>query len=177
MTLTLITAGEWQSHPLLMDYRTEWLSGALIERATWRPSAPEQRMEGVVTASVGHIWFRFWLVEIEQVIEKYFDSARRLIGYHIPICAAWRRRDAQFLAPHLLLSLWLTPGGRLTVLHEAEFEAAAKAGALTPVEVEQAEQRIREITAGIALKRFPPGLVKTLMLEQKNAVMERGGVG
>lgn len=162
--LILLTSGDWRQSPHMSDYRSEWLSGMLVERATWLPGAPTQKIGAVVIASAGYTWFRFWLQEIEQVVEKYFDADLHPIGVFVPICAGWRRRDVRVVAPSLYLGLWIEPSGRVTVLNEKTFDAAAHSGELTPIEVEHAEHRIRELTTGILQKRFPPGLVKNLTL-------------
>ena len=31
-----LTNGGWQSHPEMTDYRAEWLSSLLVERANWK---------------------------------------------------------------------------------------------------------------------------------------------
>ena len=160
----MLASGDWRQSPHMTDYRSEWLSGVLVERATWLPTAPLQRIGGTITAAAGYIWFRFWVQEIEQVIEKYFDAGLKPVGIFAPICSNWRRRDARVIAPSLYLGLWLDVGGRVTVLNEKLFDDAARVGDLTPVEVEHAEHRIRELTTGIIQKRFPPGLVKNLAL-------------
>lgn len=163
--LVMIASGEWQRSPTMSDYRVEWISGMLVERATWKPEAAEIRIGRTVVAAPGHIWFRFWLQETEQVVEKYFNDARTAVGIYVPITAGWRRRDTRMLAPSLYLGLWLDAGGRLTVFNERLFDDAAKAGDLTPLEVEQAEQRIRTLTAAINQKKFPPAVIKNLQLE------------
>ncbi len=162
--LSLLASGDWRQSPYMTDYRSEWLSGVLVERATWLPTAPTQKIGATTTAAAGFIWFRFWVQEIEQVIEKYFDASLKAVGIFAPICANWRRRDARVIAPSLFLGLWIDANGRVTVLNEKIFDEAARAGELTPVEVEHAEHRIRELTTGVIQKRFPPGLVKNLSL-------------
>lgn len=163
--LTLITSGEWQKSPYMTDFRSEWLSGVLVERAMWQPDAPIQRIGATITAAPGHVWFRFWLQEIEQVVEKYFDVNQNSVGILAPICANWRRRDARLVAPSMLLGLWIDKPGRVTVLNEELFDHAAQQGDLTPVEVEHAEQRIRELTTAVNQKRFPPAIVKNLTID------------
>lgn len=51
-----------------------------------------------------------------------------------------------------------------TVFHEAEFDQAVVAGTITPVEAEQAELRIRELTLAVAQKRFPPAMVRNFTI-------------
>lgn len=168
--LTFISSGAWQNVPDMTDYRTEWLTGMLVERATWLPGAPEQRIGNTVVGGPGFVWFRFWLQESEQIVEKYFDTAKKAVGYYAPICASWRRRETRLIAPSLLLGLWLDGAGRLTVLFEDLFDKAAHSGDLTPVEVEHAEHRIRELTFAINRKKWPPAMVKTLELSGTTAV-------
>ncbi len=170
--LTFISSGAWQNVPDMTDYRTEWLTGMLVERATWQAAAPEQRIGNTVVGAPGYVWFRFWLQESEQIVEKYFDPARKAVGYYAPICASWRRRDTRLIAPSLLLGLWLDNKDRLTVMFEDLFDTAALSGDLTPVEVEHAEHRIRELNFAINRKKWPPAMVKTLQLNDAGAAVE-----
>jgi hypothetical protein len=107
---------------------------------------------------------RFWLLDGEEPIEKYFDTDRRAIGFFMPVCMPVQRRGAGFVARTLLLGLWLQSNGRLTVLGEPAFDAAVSAGELAPVEVEHAEFRIRTLTLEINQKRYPPGMVRSFAL-------------
>jgi hypothetical protein len=159
--LAQITSGEWQSSPLMTDYRAELFDKMFVERATWLPSAPLQRVGDTVVAAPGYIWVRFWLLEGEEPIEKYFDPERNTIGFYLPLCMPVQRRGVGFFAHTLLLSLWLHQTGRLTVLGETAFDAAVAAGDLAPVEIEHAEYRIRTLTFEINQKRYPPGMVRT----------------
>jgi predicted RNA-binding protein associated with RNAse of E/G family len=162
--LNFISSGAWQNVPDMTDYRTEWLTGMLVERATWSPSAPVQRIGSTIVGAPGYVWFRFWLQEQEQVVEKYFDTDKQTVGFYAPICASWRRRDTRIVAPSLMLGLWLEGQGRVTVMYEDAFDQAAHNGDLTPIEVEHAEQRIRELTLAIHRQKWPPAMVKTLEL-------------
>jgi len=162
--LTFISSGAWQNVPDMTDYRSEWLTGMLVERATWMPGAPEQRVGNLVVGAPGYVWFRFWLQESEQIVEKYFDTEKNTVGYYAPICASWRRRETRLIAPSLILGLWLQQSGRLTVMFEDLFDRAAHNGDLTPIEVEQAEQRVRELTLNIHRQKWPPAMVKGLEL-------------
>ncbi len=162
--LNFISSGAWQSVPDMTDYRTEWLTGMLVERATWMPGAPVQRIGSTVVGAPGFVWFRFWLQEQEQIVEKYFDAEKQAVGFYAPISAGWRRRDTRIVAPSLILGLWLDGRGRVTVMFEDAFDRAAHNGDMTPIEVEQAEQRIRELTLGVNRQKWPPAMVKSLEL-------------
>ena len=125
-----LVSGEWQETAHLTDYRVEWLSNMMVERATWDTTAPTHQIGGQVIASPGYIWLRFWLLEQEVVLEKYFDLQRQAIGYYLPICLPVQRRSNHRQALSLYLALWLTPDGRVTVLHEERFDEAAAMGEL-----------------------------------------------
>lgn len=175
--LTYISSGAWQSVPDMTDYRTEWLTGMLVERATWLPGAPEQRIGNTTVGAPGFVWFRFWLQETEQIVEKYFDTDKKAVGYYAPICAAWRRRETRLIAPSLLLGLWLDANNRLTVMFEDLFDRASHSGDLTPVEVEHGEHRIRELTYAINRQKWPPTMVKNLELGAPRTVPGRESRG
>jgi predicted RNA-binding protein associated with RNAse of E/G family len=53
------------------------------------------------------------------------------------------------------------------VHHEEKFEAAVAAGLISPVDAEHAEHQLREMTAAIAYKRFPPALVRNFAIVPK----------
>lgn len=155
-----ILTGEWQRAADLIDYRSEELSNIVVERSTWSESAPVHRIGEIVIAKPGYVWVRFWLLENEVLVEKYYDDAGEAIGYYVPICMPIKRRNQQVEAYSLLLALWLQNDERVTVLHEDRFEAAVNDAEITPVEAEHAELRIRELTTGLSRQQFPPALVR-----------------
>lgn len=160
-----LVSGEWQEMAHLTDYRVEWLSNMMVERATWDMTAPTHQIGGQVIASPGYIWLRFWLLEQGIVLEKYFDLQRQVIGYYLPVCLPVQRRSNRLQALSLYLALWLTPDGRVTVLHEAHFDEAVTAGEMTPVEAEHAEHQIRELTTALGRSTFPPAIVRNFALQ------------
>lgn len=162
-----IRSGEWQDAPHLVDYRSQLLDKVFVERATWIQSAPEQMWGDTIVAAPGYVWVRFWHLEGDEPIEKYFDRDAQPIGCYVPICMPVQRRGAAFLAHGLLLGLWISTDGRITVLGEDAFDAAAAAGELAPVEIEHAEYRIRTLTLETHQKRFPPGMVRTFVLAEE----------
>ncbi|MCX6046552.1 MAG: hypothetical protein NT075_15720 [Chloroflexi bacterium] len=161
----IITNGAWETVPYMTDYRAEWFSEMLVERATWAPMAPLQRIGEHVIAGPGYVWFRFWLLENEIMVEKYFDEAGQVVGFYASIGMPIQRRVSTLRLRTLILALWLKPDERVTVLHEDEFDQAVTAGTITPVESEQAEFRIRELTLAIAQKRFPPAMVRNFTIK------------
>ncbi len=161
----VILSGEWKSALQLSGYRAEFLGDMLVERAAWKSGAPQRTLAQVQVAGPGYIWVRFWLLEREQVVEKYFDPYGKVVGYFVPICMPFDRTRKPLAAVGLLLGLWLDQGGRLTVLDEDLFEQAVRRGQLSALEAETAELRIRELTGEIAQRRFPPGLVRNFLLD------------
>jgi predicted RNA-binding protein associated with RNAse of E/G family len=161
---TSIASGDWRRAPYVTDYRSELLDTLLVERATWGAEAPLQTIGGITTAAPSYIWFRFWFAEGEQVIEKYFDAQRQPMGYYLPVSTRWKRKEMRWSASSLILAVWLDMRDHLTVLHENTFDAAIEAELFTPVEVEQAEQRIRRLTLAIVQKRLPPPLVRNFAI-------------
>jgi predicted RNA-binding protein associated with RNAse of E/G family len=160
-----ILSGEWQRSELMADYRTEALTNIVVERATWQPQAQQQTIAETIIADGGYVWLRFWLLEEESLIEKYYNHEGKSIGYYVPICMPLKRRSEQLETYSLILALWLQPDDRVTVLHEAQFEAAVRQGDITPVEAEHAELRIRELTSVMARKQFPPALLRNFAID------------
>lgn len=148
----------------MVDYRSELLDDLLVERASWDRNAPEKRMAGQIVAAASFVWFRFWFAEGEQLIEKYFDTQRKPIGYYMPISTTWRRRDTHWSASDLILGLWLDVDGHMTVLNEDRFEQAVANEKITDSEVEHAEHRLRRLTLSISQRRFPPPLVRNFAI-------------
>lgn len=160
-----LVSGEWQEMAHLTDYRVEWLSNMMVERVTWDTTAPTNQIGGQVIASPGYIWLRFWLLEQEVVLEKYFDPQRQVIGYYLPVCLPVQRRSNRLQALSLYLALWLIPDGRVTVLHEERFDEAVASGEMTPVEAEHAEYQIRELTTALGRGTFPPAIIRNFALQ------------
>ncbi len=166
----VIESSEWQFNDLMVDYRFEWPGDMLVERATWHANAPEQQVviqgaEPVTIALAGYIWFRFWLADEEQLVERYFDNDGQPVGTYVPICMPLERQGRNYITTELLLGLWIAADGRVTVRHEEEFDQAVSSGTITPVESERAEIRIRELTGAIAQKQFPPALVRNFSIK------------
>lgn len=157
-------SGVWQQAPYMVDYRSELLDDLLVERASWDRNAPEQRIAGQLIAATGFVWFRFWFAEGEQLIEKYFDTQRKPVGYFMPISTTWRRRDTHWSATDLILGLWLDVAGHMTVLNEDRFEQAVVNQSISATDVEHAEQRLRRLTLSISQRRFPPPLVRNFAI-------------
>lgn len=169
MDFTVIESGEWQSHSLMTDYRAEWPGDMLVERATWIPDAPQQTLpirgdSPVVIAGPNHVWFRFWLSDDEQVVERYFNANGKAIGTYVPICQPLQRTGQIYRTDNLLLSLWIGADDQVTVLYEQEFDGAVNGNRLSPVDIERAESRIRSLTLAVAQRRFPPALVRNFTI-------------
>lgn len=155
-----LTSGGWQSHPEMSDYRAEWLSSLLVERANWKANSFPRSFGDVQIAGPGYVWFRFWLPEQDQVVEKYFDAEGNAVGVYVPVTEALERRGDVWRTVELILALWLDANGRVSVLREDDFDEAVEREILTPVAAERAERRIRELTTAIAAESFPPPLVR-----------------
>ncbi len=164
--LHVIRSGEWEDQPALEEYRAEWLSNLLVERAAWGEAATVMQLAGVQIGGSGAIWFRFWLPDPQQIIDKYFDDAGRSIGIYIPIVDTFQFDGEQYHATHLILGLWLATSGHVTVIGEAEFDAATRLGLLSEGQVRWAESRIREVTADISRSRLPPPLIRNFSIDK-----------
>lgn len=163
-----LVSGEWQQDRNLTDYRAEWLSNVLVERATWQADAPVRRLAEVVAdieiAGPGYVWLRFWLRDEDQVVEKYFDADGKVIGFFVPVCMPFRQEGNHLESRTLALALWHDTEGRLTILGERDFEVGSREHVFAPIEMEHAEHRIRALTLGILNRSFPPGLVRNFSI-------------
>ncbi len=164
-----INSGSWKSAELMEDYRAERFNDMYVERATWTAEAPEVKIGDVTVVAPGYIWFRFWLLDADQVVEKYFSADRQPVGLYTPICMPFQVHERYLSTTDLVLALWLDLDGRITVLNEPEFDAAVASGELSPAESELAETRIREFTLGMSQKLFPPAMVRRFILKTETS--------
>ncbi len=158
-------SGEWQNAEQMTDYRSERFTDMLVERATWTQTAPTRTIDGTEVAAPDYIWFRFWLLGQQQIVEKYFDAERQLVGMYAPVSAPFQVTEKTIASVSLALALWLQEDGRITVLNEAEFDAAIAAQVFTPKDAAFAEQRIRELMLDIGQNLFPPAMVRNFILK------------
>jgi len=170
--LTVIASGDWDRDPLMSDYHAEWLSDMLVERATWTSHVGAHRINQQLVGAPGYVWFRFWLANGEHILEKYFDDRGQPLGMYARIGMNIPHRGRGLSMLNLLLGLWITDDGRITVLNEAEFDAAVSNNTISPVEAEHAEQQIREVTMAIAHRRYPPPIVRNLTLTISDSSVE-----
>jgi predicted RNA-binding protein associated with RNAse of E/G family len=166
-SLPVIASGDWQRQPDLYDYRSDWRNDILVERATWADSSPVQQLSAATIAAPGYVWFRFWLAEGDRILDKYFDDAGNAIGIYAHVGMGLPHQGRGYSMVDLILGLWITGQARVTVHNEAQFDAAVAGGLISPVEAEHAEHQIREMTAAIAYKRFPPALVRNFAIVPK----------
>ena len=170
--LERIESGTWQRATYMVDYRAEWLTDVLVERASCGPEiSPTAVVEGglrpPVVAQVGVVWTRFWFRREGWLIEKYFSPAGRIMGFYAPICGTIEYHSGYLTADWFGLALWISEQWRVTVLGEQQFEQASAEGHLPPVAEEQAEHRIRELTTLTAQRRFPPAFVRNFGIVTK----------
>jgi predicted RNA-binding protein associated with RNAse of E/G family len=155
-----IRSGEFGDATAIQDYRFERLGEVLVERVIWRMSAPAQRRGQVVVSGPGYVWFRFWVLAHDQVLERYYGEQGQLIGTQIDVCMPPTGDERDWRAKDLYLDIWVTPDGRVTLSGETSFDQAAQQGRLSQQEVQYAEEHVRRLTAGIAQGRFPPPIVR-----------------
>ena len=163
-----VHSGEWQHSADFLDYRAEWLSDVLVERATYAPNARVQNIQRVLDNTViardRFVWVRFWYRQNNQIFEKYFDAEQRAIGVYIPVCMPIEQNGSALRTVSLVLGLWIDRVGRVTVMGEDAFDAVVAMKKLSPVQIEQAEHRIRELTHLVHTKKFPPAMVRNFSL-------------
>jgi predicted RNA-binding protein associated with RNAse of E/G family len=160
----LIHSGAWDACSEMVAYRSEWLSNLLVERARWRDESEPRRIGATQIAGPGYVWFRFWLPEPQQLVEKYFDEDGNPVGSYLPICEPIQVENGQYRTVHLWLGLWLAPSGHVMVMDEERFDAAVHAGDITAEQAAWAEMHIRELTADISRERMPPPLIRNFSI-------------
>ena len=163
-----LVPGLWRDEAHLVDYRLERLRDILVERATWADSAPHRDIRETVVADAGYIWFRFWMLRDETVVEKYFRADGSAIGIYAPVCLPFSGSEYGLRTIELTLAVWIDEDGRVMVLRESQFESDVTDGLISPEQAIIAEERIRQMTMEISQKRYPPVIVRNfeLNLEQ-----------
>ncbi len=162
--LERIESDVWQRNPSLSDYRAEWLTDVLVERATCGTEIATQSLDvGLRPGAIVQpdaVWARFWFRREGWIVEKYFSVQGTLVGYYSPVCGTIEYHAGRLGAELYGLALWIAELGRVTVLGEESFDLAVAEGSIPPVALEQAEQRVRELTTLTAQRRFPPAFVR-----------------
>ena len=153
--MCVIESGKFGDPSAVSDYRSELLGDAFVERITWGDLPDPQRPAADPIAGRGYIWFRFWLPADDQVVERYYDAQGRLIGTQVDVCGPIGCDQNGCRADDLILDIWITPDGGVTIHNEEAFERAIVTGELEPSQVERAETHVRRLTAAIARQRFP----------------------
>ena len=163
MTRELVP-GDWRTDEHRTDYRVERLSDLLVERATWRESAPVRHICGTTVSAPGYIWFRFWLLRDGNVVEKYFDDEGRPVGMYAPVSMPFSAGEDGLGTIDLTLALWVANDGQVIVLNEDKFDHDVRNDFITPAQAAVAEDRIREMTLETARGQFPPPIIRNFEL-------------
>ena len=69
-----IRSGDFGDAAVVQDYRFERLGEVLVERVIWGMLAPAQWRGAAVVSGPGHVWFRFWVLAHDQVLERYYGA-------------------------------------------------------------------------------------------------------
>jgi uncharacterized protein len=180
MPLREIRSGTFGDPAFVHAYRFELLGDALVERVIWRRLPEPRTLFGAVVADSGAIWYRFWLPQHDQVVERYYREDGTPLGTHIDVSGPIMCDEGGCRAEDYILDIRIDPQGRVTVHNEDEFERSALLGELLPEAAQWAEAHLRELTAAIARKRFPPPLVRNWQIDLsriREAVAEASGAG
>lgn len=160
-----IRSGVFGDPAYVHAYRFELLGDALVERVIWRRLPEPRALFGAVVADSGAIWYRFWLPQHDQVIERYYLENGAPLGMHIDLCGPIACDESGCRADDYILDIRIDPQGRVTVHNEDEFERSVLLGELSAEKALQAEAHLRELTAMIARNRFPPPLVRNWQID------------
>jgi uncharacterized protein len=149
----------------VQDYRSERVGEALIERLVWGHLAAPRTLAGVIIADTGYIWFRFWLPQYAQVVDRYYTAEGALVGTKIDVCMPLDCDERGCHTTDLLMDIWISADGRVTIYNEDAFEAAVRTRTLSDEQIAHAETHIRDLTGTIARGKFPPPLVRNWQVD------------
>jgi predicted RNA-binding protein associated with RNAse of E/G family len=165
MSLREIRSGMFGDPAFVHAYRFEPLGDALVERVIWRRLPEPRTLFGAVVAESGAVWYRFWLPQHDQVVERYYRADGTPLGIHIDVSGPILCDETSCRAEDYVLDIRIDPQGRVTVHNEDEFERSVLLGELSPESARRAEAHLRELTAAIARNRFPPALVRNWQID------------
>jgi predicted RNA-binding protein associated with RNAse of E/G family len=174
MSLPVIRSGSFPDTEYVADYRFERLGDLFVERVVWRDDAPARRMGKAVIGGAGHLWFRFWLLAHDQVVERYFAPDGSSLGTMIDVCTPLVCQPDACSATDLLLDLWIDPSGQVTLFNEVMYDEAVRSGGVSTEQAALAEQHVRELTAAIARGRFPPPIIRNWQVESARVKPDGG---
>jgi predicted RNA-binding protein associated with RNAse of E/G family len=120
------------------------MAQAFLDQHLLPPEAP--RLTGIRK----HYFYR----EYFDVL-AFFFAGGRLAGYYCDIVTPLRCEAGEYYLTDLFLDFWLRPGEPARGLDEDEFEAAVRAGAVTPDDARRARDTYRRLEREIALGIFP----------------------
>ena len=126
--MQMIESGKFGDPSVVRDYRSELLGDVYVERIIWGELPAPRRLSGHIIADRGFIWFRFWLLSDDQVIERYYDAQGRLIGTQIDVCGPLLCNQDGCRTEDLILDIRISPDGGVTVHNEDAFERAVLIG-------------------------------------------------
>jgi predicted RNA-binding protein associated with RNAse of E/G family len=156
------------------DYRFERVGEALIERLIWGALSAPRTLAGVVIADAGYAWFRFWLPQHAQVIDRYYTAQGVLVGTKMDICMPLECDEQGCHTVDLLMDIWIRADGQVTIYDEDVFEDAVRVGTLSDMQIAHAEQHIRDLTGAIARGKFPPPIVRNWQVDPQRLGIARG---
>ncbi len=165
MSAREIRSGVFGDPAFVHAYRFELLGDALVERVIWKGLPEPRTLYGEVVADTGAVWYRFWLPQHDQVVERYYLADGTPLGIHIDVSGPIICGESGCRADDYILDIRIDAHGRVTVHNEEEFERSALLGELSPTAAAQAEAHLRELTAAIARNRFPPALVRNWRID------------
>ncbi|MEZ4767112.1 MAG: DUF402 domain-containing protein [Caldilineales bacterium] len=163
--MIIIESGNWQHLPGVADYFAGLVDDVLIERVIWGDGWSAAQRGGQQLIGYGFIWYRYWIWRDDQLVERYYDKDGVLLGTRIDVCTPMEIEERHWRTRDMLLDIWITPEGRVTVTNEAAFDAAVDAGEITAEEAEWAEAHVRRLTGAIAQNRFPPAMVRNWQVD------------
>lgn len=163
--LRQIRSGVFGDPAFVYAYRFELLGDALVERVIWKRLPEPRALFGEVVADTGAVWYRFWLPQHDQVVERYYLADGTPLGIHIDVCGPITCDESSCRADDYILDIRIDAAGRVTVHNEEEFERSALLGEMDPATAARAEAHLRELTAAIARGRFPPPLARNWQID------------
>ena len=163
-----IHSGAWRHEPGVADYAEGIIDGILIERVIWGGQAVPKASGSTQTAGPGYTWYRFWLAQDDQIVERYYDGDGQLVGTQVDLCLPLEITEVAWSTRDLLLDLWISPDWRVTVRGEAVFEEAIRRGQITALQATWAEEHLRQLTRAIAQRRFPPPMVRNWQVDLRS---------
>ncbi len=151
----VLTQADWETDRDTIEYNCVETRRMLIEKSSF--SSSSMGMSGTR--------MRFWLTDVNHVVEKYFGPNLAPVGWFMPVCEEFTNVDRRLQACTLYLGMVANRTRKLVVTGERPLERAVAEQRLTRQAADRYQERLRQLRRDCLSGRFPPAIVRNFELD------------